>query len=204
MALTDHDPIAADRARTALDTGHRLQGRVSSVARDLALCVLATLLAVLWWRGPLIYYVGEHGPGLVQPGVVPDDMALTFAERWATVRYTFVAQTFKAQVGKLLPWIHPSIRSRFQRDADEEEREVKKWNVSSQVTRVESAIVKREGNTFRIVVTGTRTVWIGSAPSRDEEMQVEVTLVPWRQPTSLGQLIVTRSHFKPLFSAAGS
>lgn len=203
MAPTDVDPIAADRARTALETGSRVQGQTSRVARDLALVVLAALLAFMWWRGPLIYYVGEHGPGLVQPGVVPDDMALTFAERWATIRYTFVAKTFKAQVATLLPWVHPSIRAAFQRDADEEEREVKKWDVSSQVTQVQSTVARREGNIFRIVVTGVRTVWIGSS-QRDEAMRVEVTLLPWRQPKSWGQLIVTRSHFTPLFSAAGS
>ena len=184
--------------------GAGLRARVSPVLKDLALLVLVGILAVTTWRGPLIYYVADHGPGITPPGVVPEEMALNFAERWAQLRYTFVPETFKAQVATLLPWLHPSLRSRFQKDAEDEEREVRKVKVSSQVAVVQRDLLKRDGNTFVVAVTAIRTVWIGSAPPRTESMRAEVTLMPWSQPTRQGQLIVTRSHFTPLFSAAGS
>ena len=130
---TSSDAVAALLQTTADARRTHLQSGVSEVAKSLALLLLACVVAVAFFRGLPIHYVTDSGPGRSQPGVVPEAMAIDFAVRWVKARYTFTPSTFKGQIAEVVRWVHPTLRLRFQKEAEEEERDVRKSVLSSQV-----------------------------------------------------------------------
>ena len=62
---------------------------------SLTVLLLGGTLAWYAWHGLPVHYIPPGGPGLSQPGVIPDALATDYASRWLTARYTFTPATVK-------------------------------------------------------------------------------------------------------------
>jgi hypothetical protein len=203
MVGTDHREAALEQLLRDVETmkvqGQRL--KAIHVLQPLVCLFFASIIGWYVWHGLPVHYIPEGGPGYSKPGVLPEAMARDFAERFARARFTFTPDTFKLAIEECLRWVHPELRVRFKVDAEEEERRVRKEQLSSQVHFTQRQVTPGRRDTAKVVLLGVRSVWVGEGLLREEPLRAEVTLVPWFAPGLAGHLVVARSWFSPVLSA---
>lgn len=178
--------------------GHEGDGE-KQATRVNVLTVLLTVAVILLalphlktaYYGVPVHYIGRHGPGVAEPGVVDNDMALDFAQRWIEMRHTYTPETYKKKVAKLTKWLHPKIRLKFKKQTEDEFREISKKEQSSQAVIAEDGmqITRRKGNLIFLELVGIRTVFIGGVP-RPENMRTDMAVMPYFADGHAGELVV--------------
>ena len=171
----------------------------------LAVVVLAGVIGWYVVRGVPVHYIPPGGPGLSQPGNIPDAVALDFAGRWLARRYTFVPATLK---GISRRWPPPCTRSSGCRSRRQLEREapwITEHNVSCQLGIVEARVLRRTGTQVTVSLGAVRRLWVGKQALHDTDVQAELTLHP-TLPTALNPagLLVVQVATRPALTPPGS
>ena len=125
--------LAAKAARLELAVG----------VLSLTVLLLGGTLAWYAWHGLPVHYIPPGGPGLSQPGVIPDAVATDYASRWLTARYTFTPATVKVAHAQILTALHPSLTVAFTAQAEREATLVKEVQLSTQVTITTATVTHR-------------------------------------------------------------
>lgn len=212
--MLEHEALSA-RLEHLVQEVAELQAQPARVrTRDLlervALVLLIAIIGYAAWKGLPIYYIQEGGPGYAVPGVLPDEMAQDYAMRFTECRYTYVPTTFKEQMKKCRQWVHPGLMTRFMAEVGDEEAEVRKNDIKTSVFVAPTTIVKGTPETAKVTLTGIRAVWVGET-YREEPFQADITLVPlrpkgatlpWGKPERPARLVVARTLYTPVLSAA--
>ena len=120
----DRGHLAAKAARLELAVG----------VLSLTVLLLGGTLAWYAWHGLPVHFIPPGGPGLSQPGVIPDALATDYASRWLTARYTFTPATVNAAHAVVAAALHPRLTVAFKAQADREAALVKEVQLSTQVT----------------------------------------------------------------------
>jgi hypothetical protein len=187
--------------------GHQ-QARLARLELAVGALSLAVLLLVslgVWyvWHGLPIYYIPPGGPGLAQPGVIPDAAATDYASRWLRDRYTFTPATVKAMHAAILHALHPTLIVAFQAQAPREAALVKEVQLGTQMAVLTAVITHRTALEVVVSLTGTRTIWIGGQQVREEPVQAEITIVPWVVQGNPAGLVVAHVAITPPLTASG-
>jgi hypothetical protein len=188
-------PSTVERELGAEADTQKQTTQVSALTVLLALAVLLLALPQVWtwYYGKTIYYITDHGPGMAEPGKVPEGMALNFAKRWIETRHTYTPETYKAKIADVMAWLHPKARLALQKQADEEYRDILKRHQSSQAAIAKDGmkIVPSPGPFILIEMVGIRSVFIGGQ-ERPENMRTTMTLMPYFAVGYEGRLVVMR------------
>jgi hypothetical protein len=168
-----------------------------------AVALLGSILAWQAWHGLPIHYLPPGGPGLSQPGVIPDTVALDYASRCLRARYTFTPSTIKAAHAEFLTCLHPTLTVTFKAQVEREAMMVKTVQLSTQVAILESTVLKKASDAVTVRLDGQRTIWIGGQQVREEPIQAEMVLVPWITHGLPAGLVVARVNMTPALSASG-
>jgi hypothetical protein len=189
-----------------------LWGQLTAKAARLELAVAALSLTVLLLGGTLawyalhglpVHYIPPGGPGLSQPGVIPDAVALDYASRWLRSRYTFTPATVKLAHAEVLTALHPSLTVAFKAQAEREAALVKEHQLSTQVAITTAMVTRRTPQEVTVSVDARRTVWIGGQQVRDEPFQAHMIVVPWLSHGDPAGLVVSRVSISPALSVSG-
>ena len=86
---------------------------------SLAVLLLGGTLAWYAWHGLPVHYI-PRGPGLSQPGVIPEALATDYASRWLSARYTFTPATVTMAHAQIRLALHPSLTVAFTAQAERE------------------------------------------------------------------------------------
>ena len=176
---------------------------VAVVALSVSVLVLAATIAWYGVHGLPVHFIPPGGPGLSQPGVIPDTAALDYGSRWLTARYTFTPATVKAAHADILPTLHPSLMVAFKAQAEREAVLVKEHQLSSQVVITGSRVSQRTAQEVQVVLEAQRMVWIGGQPVREEPLQATLTVVPWVTHGAPAGLVVARVQVSPALTVTG-
>jgi hypothetical protein len=170
----------------------------------LSLAVLALGGLIAWYvvRGVPVHFVPPGGPGLSQPGVIPDDSATAFTSRWLAARYTFTPATVKTMHNAMLSTLHPVLSLPFKAQAEREAVLVKEAQLSSQLVVV-STSVSRPGGVVLVDLDARRTIWIGGQQTRDEPVHATIAVAPWVVHGDPKGLVVSRVVITPTLSVSG-
>ena len=187
--------------------GHQ-QARLARLELAVAALSLSVLLLVgigVWyvWRGVPVYFVPPGGPGVVQPGQIPDALATDYASRWLTARYTFTPATVKTTHAAILQALHPRLTVAFTAQADREAALVKEAQLSTQVAISTATVVRCTAQEVLVHLDARRTIWIGGQQVRDEPVHADMMVVPWYSQGSPAGLVVARVTITPALSASG-
>jgi hypothetical protein len=169
----------------------------------LSLSVLLLVSVGAWsvWHGLPIHYIPPGGPGISQPGVIPDVVATEYASRWLTARYTFTPATVKTAHAAMLQALHPRLTVAFQAQAEREAVLVRDAQLSTQVGIQQATVTQRAGHDVTVHLTALRTIWVGGQQVREEPLQADLTMVPWWSQANPAGLVVARVTIVPAFSA---
>jgi hypothetical protein len=183
------------------------QARLARLEVAVGLLSLSVLLLVsigAWtiWRGLPIHYIPPGGPGVSQPGVIPDVVATDYASRWLTVRYTFTPATVKTAHAAMLQALHPRLTVAFRTQAEREAVLVRDAQLSTQIGIQQASVIKRAGHDVTVHLTAIRTLWVGGQQVREEPVEADLTVVPWWSQANPAGLVVARVTIVPAFSAA--
>ena len=157
-----------------------LWGHLAAKAARLELAVGLLSLTVLllggtltWyaWHGLPVHYVPPGGPGLSQPGVIPDTVATDYASRWLTARYTFTPATVKVAHAQIRTALHPILTVAFTAQAEREATLVKDVQLSTQMAILTATVIHRRPQEVTVRLEAQRTIWIGGQQVRDEEAE---------------------------------
>jgi hypothetical protein len=186
--------------------GHQ-QARLARLEVAVGVLSLSVLLLVsigAWavWHGLPIHYIPPGGPGVSQPGVIPDVVATEYASRWLTARYTFTPATVKTAHAAMLQALHPRLTVAFQAHAEREAVLVRDAQLSTQVGIQQAVVTQRVGSEVAVHLTAMRTIWVGGQQVREEPIQADLTVAPWWSQANPAGLVVTRIAIVPAFSAA--
>jgi hypothetical protein len=188
-------PSTVERELGAEATTQKQTTQVSALTVLLALAVVLLALPYVgeWYYGKKIYYITDHGPGMAEPGKVPEGMALSFAKRWIETRHTYTPETYKAQIANIMMWLHPKARLALQKQSDEEYRDVLKRQQSSQASIAQDGLkmVPSPAPFLTVELVGIRSVFIGGQ-ERQENMRTTMTLMPYFVVGYEGRLVVMR------------
>src|SRR5205807_2093275 len=113
---------------------------VDAVASFGGALLLVSIGAWYALHGLPVHYIPPGGPGLSQPGVIPDAVATDYAARWLKARYTFTPATVKTAHAEVLTALQPSLMVAFKAQAEREATLVKEVQLSTQVA-ITTAIV---------------------------------------------------------------
>ena len=171
---------------------------------SLTVLLLGGTLAWHAWHGLPVHYIPPGGPGLSQPGVIPDAVATDYASRWLTARYTFTPATVKTAHAQILTALHPSLTVAFTAQAEREATLVKEVQLSTQVMIATATVTRRMPQEVTVRLEARRTIWIGGQQVRDEPVQAELTVVPWLAAGAPAGLVVVRVTMTPTLSASGT
>jgi len=189
-----------------------LWGHLTAKAARLEVAVIALSLAVLVLGGTLawyaltglpVHYIPPGGPGLSQPGVIPDAVATDYASRWLRSRYTFTPATVKVAHAEILTALHPTLTVAFKAQAEREASLVKEVQMSTQVAISTATVTHRTLQEVTVSLDARRTVWIGGQQVREEPLQAALTVVPWLAHGEPSGLVVSRVTVSPALSASG-
>jgi hypothetical protein len=172
-------------------------------ALSLVVLLLVSLGAWYIWHGMPIYYIPPGGPGLAQPGVIPDAAATDYASRWLRDRYTFTPTTVKTMHAAILHALHPRLIVVFQAQAAREAALVKEVQLGTQVAVLTAAVTQRTAQAVVVTLTATRTIWIGGQQVREEPLQADITVVPWVVQGHPAGLVVAHVAITPPLTASG-
>jgi hypothetical protein len=180
-----------------LDTWGRLAAKVARLETALVVVSLVALLLAgtityVAYLGVPIHFIPPGGPGLSQPGVIPDASATDYASRWLVARYTFTPATVKVAHAAVLQSLHPTLSAVFKVQAEREALEVKEKQLSSQVTVNQALVTQRSGASVTIALDATKTVWVGGQQIREEPLRADLTVEPWLSQGSPTGLIITQ------------
>jgi hypothetical protein len=170
---------------------------------SLAVLLLGGTLAWSAWHGLPIHYIPPGGPGLSQPGVIPDALAMDYASRWLTARYTFTPATVKLAHAQILTALHPSLTVAFTAQAEREAALVKEHQLSTQLAISLATVTRRLPQEVTVGLDARRTVWIGGQQVREEPVHAELMVVPWLVSGHPAGLVVARVTLSPTLSATG-
>jgi hypothetical protein len=171
---------------------------------SLTVVLLGGTLAWYAWHGLPVHYIPPGGPGLSQPGVIPDAVATDYASRWLTARYTFTPATVKAAHAQILTALHPSLTVAFTAQAEREATLVKEAQLSTQVMIATATVTRRMPQEVTVRLEARRTIWIGGQQVRDEPVHADLTVVPWLAAGAPAGLVVVRVTMTPTLSAPGT
>jgi hypothetical protein len=179
--------------------------RLELAVGALSLSVLLLVSVGTWYaiHGVPVYYVPPGGPGLAQPGVIPDAVATDYASRWLRSRYTFTPSTLKTAHQEMLAALHPSLTVAFQAQAEREAALVKAHQLATQVAITTAIVTRRAPEQLTVTLEARRTVWIGGQQVREEPLQAELTVVPWWSQGHPAGLVVSKVVITPALSASG-
>ena len=172
-------------------------------ALSLSVLLLISLSAWYIWRGVPVYFVPPGGPGVAQPGQIPDALATDYASRWLTARYTFTPATVKTAHAAILQALHPRLTVAFTAQAEREAALVKEVQLSTQVAISTATVTHRSVQEVTVRLAGTRSIWVGGQQVRDEPLQADITVVPWMAHGHPAGLVVSRVTITPVLSASG-
>lgn len=170
---------------------------------SLSVLLLGGVIAWHTYRGLPVYYIPPGGPGLAQPGVIPDAVATDYAARWLTARYTFTPTTIQAAHQEILAALHPSLTVAFKAQAEREAALVKEHQMATQVAITTASVTRRTPAQLTVTLEARRTVWIGGQQVRDEPLHAELTVVPWLSQGHPAGLVVSKVMITPALSASG-
>jgi hypothetical protein len=178
--------------------------RLHAICLALSLTVLALGGLITWYalHGLPVHYIPPGGPGLSQPGVIPEASAQVFASRWLAARYTFTPATVQAMHAAMLPTLHPTLGIAFKAQGAREAVLVKESQLSSQLV-VLSGTVSRTGGAVTVDLDARRTIWIGGLQVREEPVHAVLTVAPWVVHGEPEGLVVSRVVITPALSVAG-
>jgi len=186
---------------TPLDPLGTQQARL--LRRDYTVSVLSTvilllvgLIAYAYWRGLPIHYIPQGGPGISQPGVIPDAMALDYASDCLVLRYTFTPATFQTKQQAMRSCLHPRLLLPFKAQVESETALVKKYQLAAQAAIESQTIVQRTAERVTVQLTGRLTLWVGGRSS-EEPLQATIDVVPWGHEATKDRLVLTRVHMAP-------
>ena len=171
----------------------------------LSLSVLLLVSVGAWYvlHGIPVHYIPPGGPGLAQPGVIPDAVATDYAARWLTSRYTFTPATIKIAHQEILAALHPSLTVAFKAQAEREAALVKAHQLATQVAITTATVTRRAPEQLTVTLEARRTVWIGGQQVREEPLHAELTVVPWWSQGHPAGLVVSKVVITPALSASG-
>jgi hypothetical protein len=187
-----------------------LWGDVTARSARLEMVVVLLALAVLLlggvegWRvvqGTPVHFIPPGGPGLTWPGQVPDGVALDYASRWLERRYTFTPATAKVMQRDILPTLHPMLVAGFQAQTERETPLIKEKKIASQIAVLSTAVAGRSGPAVTVTVQALRSVFVGGAQVKDEDMRAEITVMPWPVHGPPQGLIVTKVSVTPALTS---
>jgi hypothetical protein len=179
--------------------------RLELAVGALSLSVLLLVGIGAWYalHGLPVHYIPPGGPGLSQPGVIPDAVATDYASRWLRSRYTFTPATVKTAHADVLAALHPSLIVAFKAQAEREALVVKEAQLSTQTAISTAAVTRRTPQEVTVSLDARRTIWIGGQQVRDEPIQADITVVPWLSQGHPAGLVVARVVISPALSASG-
>jgi hypothetical protein len=193
------DPVDAWGYLTAKTA--RLQVIVGLLS--VSVLVLSGVIGWYIYRGIPIYYIPPGGPGVAQPGIIPESSATDVASRCLQARYTFMPSTMKAMHKDFLLCLHPSLHADFKAKADKEAVMVKENHMSAQAGITTTTVSQRTAEQVTVVLEGIRAVWIGGVQVREEPLHAEMTIVPWLAQGRPAGLVVAKMSVTPMLSVQG-
>ena len=170
---------------------------------SLAVLLLGGTLAWYAWHGLPIHYIPPGGPGVSQPGLIPDMVATDYASRWLTARYTFTPATVTTAHAQIRTALHPGLTVAFTAQAEREAALVKAVQLSTQVAITAATVTRRTPQEVTVRLEAHRTIWIGGQQVRDEPVHADLTVVPWLAVGHPAGLVVARVTITPVLSASG-
>lgn len=188
-------PVRQTLGEEATEEKQRTRVSVFTLFLVVAVILLALPQVKELYYGRPIYYIADHGPGVMEPGKVPDGMALKFAKGWIEIRHTYTPETYKTKMAQLGLWLHPKIRLAFKKQIEEELRDVHKWQQSSQAVIGEDGlrVVRRAGPLIYVELVGIRSVFLGGRV-REENMRTDMALMPYFPEGYDGRLVVMQEQ----------
>jgi len=179
--------------------------RLELAVGALSLSVLLLVSVGAWYalHGIPVYYIPPGGPGLAQPGVIPDAVATDYAARWLTSRYTFTPATITTAHQAILAALHPSLMVAFKAQTEREAALVKAHQLATQVAITTATVTRRAPEQLTVTLEARRTVWIGGQQVREEPLQAELTVVPWWSQGHPAGLVVSKVGITPALSVSG-
>src|SRR5438105_9467670 len=184
---------------------HARIARLELAVGVLSLSVLLLVSVGAWYalHGLPVHYIPPGGPGLSQPGVIPDAVATDYAARWLKARYTFTPATVKTAHAEVLTALQPSLMVAFKAQAEREATLVKEVQLSTQVAITTAIVTHRTPQEVTVSLDARRTIWIGGQQVREEPLQAAITVVPWLFQGHPAGLVVARVTMSPALSASG-
>jgi hypothetical protein len=153
---------------------------------------------------PLLYPTAA-GPLLVLPGVVPDTLAVDFAQQLVLLLGNVTPATAADAHTAVAKYLHPQLLLPFTTQMARERELLRTDEMATQLA-VRSATVTMPGVPRIVTVQALRRIYVGTTPVRDEEVQATVTLRPVA-PSPLnpyGLVVVGLQLTPPLVPAATS
>lgn len=179
--------------------------RLELAVGTLSLTVLLLGGSLAWslYQGLPVYFVPPGGPGVAQPGVIPDTLATDYASRWLERRYTFTPATVKTVHGDIQAALHPNLSVAFTAQAAREQALVKDHQLASQLTVETATVQAREASRVTVAVQAKRAVYIGGRQVREDPVQATLTVAPWLSSGRPTGLAVTQIQMTPALTVAG-
>jgi hypothetical protein len=165
-------------AKLAYDQQLQLSVLTIAVCTSLTSLLLVGSCVAVTWYGLPAYIVPPGGPGLVKPGFLDNGTAEDYATRVMTERWTWRHKTHKTMQTRLLAAAHPSYYKTLQAELEEEGRQARQYEVSSQLVVLQAQVLKRKENIVGVHVTAVRTIYLGKEEAREEEVQADLVLLP--------------------------
>ncbi len=179
----------------------RLQGAVVALAVAVAALSVAVLLPIL--AGTPVHYIPPGGPGVSLPGVIPDEAATDYASRWLVVRYSFTEATVRDAHREVAKGLHPTMRTAFEKQAEQEVLVVKEHQLATQLTMRHAQVLGRAGEEVRVQVQAVRAIYVGKALVREEEVAGELGVLPWVAQGHPRGLVISRIKLSPSLGVTG-
>lgn len=179
----------------------RLEGAVCCLS--LGVMLLAGIIVWYVWHGLPIHYIPPGGPGISQPGVIPDAVATDYASRWLHIRYTFTPSTVKQSHQDILPTLHPSLQLAFKQKAERDVLMIKEAQLSAAIVLSSATVTQRSYEQMRVALEAKRLVWIGGQQIREEPLHADITMMPWLYQGQPAGLVVTQISVNPALTVSG-
>jgi hypothetical protein len=101
----------------------------------------------------------------------------------------------------ILPTLHPALVAGFAAQTERETLLIKEKKVAAQVAVLSAAVTNRSGPAVTVTVQALRSIFVGGAQIKDEEMQAAITVMPWPVHGPPHGLIVTKVSLTPALTS---